>query len=99
MDIFVVPLLNLLITLLSFFKLLIIVRVVMSWLEAFNIINHHNHFMIMVNNFLFRATEPAMAFIRRILPQLGHIDLSPFVLILVLHLLQEVLARFALRFL
>ena len=58
--------------------------VVMSWLIAFKVVNTYNRFVYLVNDFLFRITEPALRPIRRFMPNLGGIDISPVILILVL---------------
>tara|TARA_B100002003_G_scaffold208203_1_gene202783 strand:+ start:632 stop:1003 length:372 start_codon:yes stop_codon:yes gene_type:complete len=70
---------------------MILIQVVMSWLVAFNVINTQNRFVYMVGDFLHKVTEPALGPIRRILPNLGGIDLSPVVLILLLIFLQNFL--------
>ena len=73
---------------------LIILQVVLSWLIAFNVVNTSNRFVYMVGDFLYRITEPAMRPIRRILPNLGGIDLSPMVLLLLLIFAQKLLVEY-----
>ena len=73
---------------------LIILQVVLSWLIAFNVLNTSNRFVYMVGDFLYRITEPAMRPIRRILPSLGGIDLSPMVLLLLLIFAQKLLVEY-----
>ena len=70
---------------------MILIQVVMSWLVAFNVINTQNRFVYPGGNFLQRITEPALGPIRRLLPNLGGIDLSPVVLILLLVFVQNLL--------
>ena len=72
---------------------LVIVQVVLSWLVAFNVINTSNRFVYLVGDFLYRITEPALKPIRRLLPTMGGIDLSPVVLILGLYFLRVLLLR------
>ncbi len=72
---------------------LVIIQVVLSWLVAFNVINTRNRFVYMVGDFLYRITEPALKPIRRLLPTMGGIDLSPVVLILGLYFLRVLLLR------
>ena len=62
----------------------VILSAVMSWLVAFNVINTRNRFVYSVGTFLYRVTEPALRPIRSIIPNLGGIDISPVVLILLL---------------
>ena len=70
---------------------IILIQVVMSWLVVFNVINTQNRFVYMVGDFLNRVTEPALGPIRRLMPNLGGIDLSPVVLILLLVFVQNLL--------
>ncbi len=68
----------------SIYIFVLIVGVVLSWLVAFNVVNSRNRFVYMVGDFTHRLTEPALRPIRNVLPNLGGIDISPMVLILVL---------------
>jgi YggT family protein len=70
---------------------LIIAQAILSWLVAFNVVNLHNGFIRQVVTFLDRVTEPLLRPIRKILPDLGGIDLSPMVLILVIIMIQRLL--------
>ncbi len=72
---------------------IIIAGAVMSWLIAFNVINTRHGAVAMIADFLYRITEPVLAPIRRLLPNLGGIDISPIVLILALHFLQVFVNR------
>ncbi|MDE1172338.1 MAG: YggT family protein [Parvibaculaceae bacterium] len=69
----------------------VIISAVLSWLIAFNVVNTNNRFVYTVVDVLYRMTEPALSRIRRILPDLGGIDLSPVVLILGLYFIQNLL--------
>jgi YggT family protein len=64
---------------------------VFSWLYAFNVVNPRNQFVGMIGNFLFRVTEPVLAPIRRFLPDLGGIDISPIVVLLIIFFLRQLL--------
>lgn len=77
--------------LLGLLKLLLIVYAVMSWLIAFNVINTYNSFVRGVERTLQRILEPLLRPIRRIIPDMGGIDLSPMVLFLVIVLIQNYL--------
>ncbi len=66
----------------------LIVWVILSWLVAFNVINTYNRFVAMAMDFLHRITEPALRPIRRVIPDLGGIDISPLVLLLLLQAFQ-----------
>ena len=86
-----IALLELLVTVIQLYLWLIIIQVILSWLVAFNVVNTSNRFIYLVGDFLYRVTEPALGPIRRFLPNLGGIDLSPLVLILVLAFVQNLL--------
>ena len=73
---------------------LIILSAILSWLYAFNIINPGNQFVDQVGRFLYRATEPLYRPIRRMLPDLGGIDLSPLVVLLAIFFLQQLIVLY-----
>jgi YggT family protein len=70
---------------------LLVASAILSWLVAFNVVNTRNQFVAMVGDFLFRITEPALRPIRNIMPNLGGIDVSPVILILLIILTQRVI--------
>jgi YggT family protein len=88
------PIVWLLLTILELYSYIVLAYVIMSWLIAFNVINTHNRFVYLVNDFLNRATEPALRPIRRFLPSLGGIDLSPIVLFLLIMFLQRLIVHY-----
>ena len=61
---------------------IIIASAIFSWLYAFNVVNPRNQFVGAIGNMLFRLTEPALRPIRRLMPDLGGIDISPIILLL-----------------
>ena len=69
---------------------LLIAAAVLSWLIAFNVVNTRNQFVGMIADFLYRITEPALRPIRKALPNLGGIDISPVILILLLLFIRDV---------
>ncbi len=77
-------LLQLVDTLINLYVWALIIAVIMTWLVQFNVINGRNRFVYLIGDFLTRITEPALMPIRRLLPDLGGIDISPVVLILLL---------------
>jgi YggT family protein len=79
---------------LQFYLYLVIAQVVLSWLIAFNVVNMRNQFVAMLAEFLYRVTEPVLRPIRRILPDLGAIDISPIVLFFIILLIQDVIYRY-----
>jgi YggT family protein len=84
---------ELLYVVLDLYKWCLIIFVIMSWLIAFNVVNTYNKFVFQVNDFLYKITEPALRPIRRIVPNLGGVDISPVILILVIWFLQRILVR------
>ncbi len=81
-------------TVINLYMWVVIIWVIMSWLVSFQIVNTHNRFVYLVSDFLHRVTEPALRPIRRVTPNLGGIDLSPFILILILYFLQLLLREY-----
>ena len=71
----------------------VIISAILSWLVAFNVLNTSNRFIYVIGDALWRLTEPALRPIRRFLPNLGGIDISPVVLILVLIFAKMVLGN------
>ena len=68
---------------------LLIAAAIFSWLYAFNVVNSRNQAVGMIGNFLYRVTEPALRPIRRLLPDLGGIDISPIILLLIIYFIRE----------
>jgi len=73
---------------------LLIAAAVLSWLVAFNVVNTRNQVVAMVGDFLYRITEPVLRPIRNFLPNLGGIDVSPVVLILIIILIKDIIVRY-----
>ena len=78
------PFLWLVLQFLDLYMWAVIIGVVLSWLVAFNIVNTSNRFVFIVGDFIHRITEPALRPIRRTIPNLGGIDISPVILIILL---------------
>jgi YggT family protein len=62
----------------------VIASAVMSWLVAFGVINTRNRFVASLGETLYRLTEPALRPIRNVMPDLGGVDISPVILLLLL---------------
>jgi YggT family protein len=69
-------------TVITLYVYILIASAILSWLVAFNVVNDRNPIVSQIGDFLYRITEPALRPIRRILPNLGGIDISPIILIL-----------------
>ena len=87
------PLLRVALIVIDLFVWAVIISIVLSWLVHFGILNTGNQFVSMVGDFLWRLTQPALRPIRRYLPNLGGIDLSPMILILGLIFLKMVIGN------
>lgn len=72
----------------------LIVSAVLSWLLAFGIVNRHSPVVSQVGQFCYKATEPALRPIRRFMPLIGGVDLSPLILILLLMFLRNLLFEY-----
>ena len=68
---------------------IIIASAIFSWLYAFNVVNPRNQFVGTIGNMLFRLTEPVLRPIRRFMPDLGGIDISPIILLLLLFFVRQ----------
>jgi YggT family protein len=71
---------------------LLIAAAILSWLIAFNVVNTRNQLVAAVAEFLYRITEPVLAPIRSFMPNLGGLDISPIILILIIVLIQKLIA-------
>lgn len=74
---------------LSIYTWMLIGSAIFSWLYAFNVINGRNQFVNMVGNFLQNVTEPVLAPIRRVMPNLGGIDISPIIVLLIIFFIRS----------
>jgi YggT family protein len=74
---------------LNLYTWVLIASAIFSWLYAFNVINSRNQFVNAIGSFLVNITEPVLRPIRRILPNLGGIDVSPIVLLLIIFFIRS----------
>ena len=79
---------------LQLYTYLIIASAILSWLVAFNVVNTRNDVVRSIWNFLNAVTEPALRPIRRILPNLGGIDISPVILILLIIFIEKLIVDY-----
>ena len=83
--------------LLTLYIYILVAAAVMSWLVAFNVVNPRNQFVSMVGEFLYRITEPVLRPIRNVMPNLGGIDISPIIVIIIIWFIQLVVLPNLLR--
>ena len=74
--------LDIILILLNLYWWVAIIMIVMSWLFTFNIINAGNRVVDMIWRVVNSLTEPVLKPIRRIMPNIGGLDLSPIMLFL-----------------
>ena len=86
--------LDIILLVLQIYIWLLIAAAVLSWLIAFNVVNSRNPLVASVGEFLYRITEPLLRPIRSLLPNLGGIDISPVILILIILLIENVIVRY-----
>jgi YggT family protein len=84
---------NLLIWVVNLYKWAVIIAAVLSMLTSFGVLDTRNHIVYLITDFFYRITEPALRPIRNMMPNLGGIDLSPWVLVVLLIILEEILIR------
>ena len=78
------PFLWLIHTVITLYIWVLIAAAIMSWLVAFNVVNPQNQVVRSIGEVLYRLTEPALRPVRNLLPNLGGIDISPVILVLLL---------------
>ncbi|WP_262271822.1 YggT family protein [Microvirga yunnanensis] len=87
-------LLNVILLALQLYTYLIVASAILSWLVAFNVVNTRNDFVRSIWNFLDAVTEPVLRPIRSILPNLGGVDISPILLILLIIFIQNLIVDY-----
>ncbi len=93
-DIALVSVLLLVQMVLSLFVWVLVISAVLSWLIAFNVVNTRNQFVATVADVLYRVTEPVLRPVRRVLPNLGGVDVSPIIVILLIWFLNDFIGRY-----
>ncbi|MCX5516537.1 hypothetical protein C3941_18645 [Kaistia algarum] len=83
--------LNVIMLALQIYWYVVIASAIFSWLYAFGVVNPRNQLVSAIGSFLYQTTEPALRPIRRIMPSLGAIDISPMILLLGIYLIQQII--------
>jgi|TARA_B100000767_G_scaffold75722_1_gene72315 YggT family protein len=78
----------------NFYIWVLIINAGLSWLVAFNVLNTQNKFVYSILEFSYRITAPPLDIIRRYLPNFGSVDISPIILIFLLHFLRNLVFEF-----
>ena len=87
------PIAALIIAILDIYKWIVIAAVIVSWLTAFNVINQYNQFVRSLLRMLISLTEPVFRPIRKVIPAVGGLDLSPLVVIVIIQTIQYAMTR------
>ena len=74
----------LILQILKLYSYIVITNVLISWLIAFNVLNTQNRFVYSILELTYRLTNPILNKIRRFLPNLGTLDISPIILLLLI---------------
>ena len=69
---------------LKLYSYVVIANVILSWLIAFNVLNTQNRLVYSILELSYRLTDPILNKIRRLLPNLGSLDISPIILLLLI---------------
>jgi YggT family protein len=88
------PFLYVIMLALEWYSYLVLAWVIVSWLIAFNIVNTRNPIVSAIADFLYRITEPVLGPIRRRMPNLGGIDISPVILFLIIILINRFIGEY-----
>ncbi len=92
------PIAALLIEVLEIYKWIVIAAVIVSWLTAFNVINQHNQFVRTLLRILIALTEPVFRPIRKVVPAIGGLDLSPIIVFVIIWFLQYTISWASFRY-
>jgi YggT family protein len=92
--VFMRAILDIILIVLDLYVWLLIASAILSWLIAFNVVNTRNQFVATITDFLYRITEPVLRPIRSAMPDLGGLDISPIILILIIMLIQRVITYY-----
>ncbi len=82
-------------TVITLYVYILIASAILSWLVAFNVVNVRNPIVAQIGEVLYRITEPVLRPIRNLLPNLGGVDISPIILILLLLFISRLLHEYA----
>jgi YggT family protein len=85
------PFVELISTLIQVYTYILLAWLILSWLIAFQIINRYQPAVQRINFALFKLTDPLLRPIRKRMPDLGGIDISPIILMIILNFIDHVL--------
>jgi len=89
------PIAFLILQIVNIYEWVVIIAVAVSWLTAFNVINERNNFVRSLLRILITLTDPVFRQIRRVIPPVGGLDLSPLVVIVLLETIKYAMTSWA----
>ncbi len=84
----------LIVQIISLYKFVLIIYIIMTWLINFNLFNTSNKFIYSVMEALYKLSEPSLKIVRKFIPNLGSIDISPIIVFLLLEFLQRLIIEY-----
>ena len=87
-------LLGLIIQIIDLYKIVLISYIIVTWLIAFNVINTSNRFVYSVIQVLYRLSEPSLKLVRKYIPTIANVDISPIIVFVLLWFLQNLLIEY-----
>jgi len=87
-------LLFLIMQIISLYKFVLIIYIITTWLINFNVINTSNRFVFSVMEILFKLSEPSLRIVRKYIPTIGSIDISPIIVYLALEFFQRLIIEY-----
>ena len=86
------PVIALIMLVLNLYWWVVIIAVIVSWLIAFNVINTYNNFVRSLLRAIGSLTEPVFSRVRKVVPPIGGLDLSPMIVLVAIWFIQYSLA-------
>ena len=87
-------LLALIIQIINLYTYVLLIYIIITWLIAFNIINTSNRLVYSIVEVLYKLCEPLLQYVRRFIPNIGNIDISPVIVLLLLWFFQNLLIEY-----
>ncbi len=87
-------LLALILQIINLYTYILFIYIIFTWLIGFNIINTSNRLVYNIVDILYRLSEPSLRFVRRFVPNIGNIDISPVIVLILLWFLQNLLIEY-----
>ena len=95
MQVILGPILGLIDIILGLYVWVLLISIILSWLIMFNVVNTSNRFIYVASDFSHKVTEPALRPIRRFIPFIGGMDISPIILLLAIWFVRDFIRRLA----